>query len=157
MVNKKRPARYSKAYKQGIESLTDELLMAVQWNRPSLLVAVHSRKTEQGKAMAEIKSRMEQNQLSVRVIEAGEGLDTTLSLVHSPAAEREIVFLSGFANDDVYRVLNLHRETLVEKKMRLVLWLTKAESVALAHHAPDFWAFRHRVVEFAPGRLKKAS
>ena len=32
--------------------------------------------------------------------------------------------------------------------MRVIIWLAGDESIDLSRHAPDFWAFRHRVVEF---------
>jgi tetratricopeptide (TPR) repeat protein len=49
---------------------------------------------------------------------------------------------------NAYRALNLRRELFIERGLRVVFWLTEGEAVALAQHAPDFWAFRHRVVEF---------
>ena len=74
-------------------------------------------------------------------------------------------FISGIGrNNDagrgvIYRALNFQRELLVENRIILVLWLGTPEAAELALQAPDFWAFRHRVVEFAPDRggTKKAS
>ena len=51
-----------------------------------------------------------------------------------------------------YRALNMQRELFVENRVKAVLWLTTAEAANLARHAPDFWAFRHRVVEFVSQR-----
>jgi tetratricopeptide (TPR) repeat protein len=44
--------------------------------------------------------------------------------------------------------LNLHRETLIEQKVKAVFLLTMREASNLPSYAPDFWAFRHRVLEF---------
>lgn len=42
----------------------------------------------------------------------------------------------------------MRRELLVDYRIRVIVWVTAAETVDLSRHAPDFWAFRHRVVEF---------
>ena len=52
----------------------------------------------------------------------------------------------GYSN--AYRALNMHREYLVEEAIKVIFWLTEGEARQLAHHAPDFWAFRHLVVAF---------
>jgi tetratricopeptide (TPR) repeat protein len=54
----------------------------------------------------------------------------------------------GKGGFNAYRALNMRREFFVDNEMRIVLWLTKKEASNLPRHAPDFWAFRHRVVEF---------
>jgi hypothetical protein len=69
-----------------------------------------------------------------------------------------VFFVTGIGRNDeperrdIYRALNFHREMLVENRVILVLWLAAAEAAELPYLAPDFWAFRHRVVEFAPDR-----
>ena len=62
---------------------------------------------------------------------------------------------SGQADVHAYQTLNNHREFFIENQIRVVFWLTEKEAIDLAHFAPDYWAFRHRViefVEFAPAR-----
>ena len=44
--------------------------------------------------------------------------------------------------------LNYRRELLVEHGIKVVFWLEESRLQWLASGAPDFWAFRHRVVEF---------
>ena len=48
----------------------------------------------------------------------------------------------------VYQSLDEQREFFIENQIRVVIWLTEKEAMDLAHHAPDYWAFRHRVIEF---------
>jgi tetratricopeptide (TPR) repeat protein len=43
----------------------------------------------------------------------------------------------------------------MEHRFRTIFWLTENESRNLPQFAPDFWAFRHRVIEFALDRLHK--
>jgi predicted Zn-dependent protease len=42
----------------------------------------------------------------------------------------------------------MHREYLIEGNIRAIFWLTKNELKQLTRFSPDFWAFRHKVVEF---------
>jgi tetratricopeptide (TPR) repeat protein len=42
----------------------------------------------------------------------------------------------------------MHREYLVEGNIKAIFWLTLNEGKQLARFSPDFWAFRHKVVEF---------
>lgn len=65
-----------------------------------------------------------------------------------------IFFVTGLGNANslssgqVFQALNNNRELLVESRVRIVFWLNGVELAELPRHAPDFWAFRHRVVEF---------
>jgi tetratricopeptide (TPR) repeat protein len=64
-----------------------------------------------------------------------------------------VFFIEGLSeNENSFHSLNVQREMFVEEKIRAIFWLTVAEAATLPRLAPDFWAFRHRVVEFAPGR-----
>jgi tetratricopeptide (TPR) repeat protein len=58
----------------------------------------------------------------------------------------------GTRNANAYRALNMRRELLVDYDIRALFWLNKAESRSLSRIAPDFWAFRHRVIDFSPAR-----
>lgn len=157
---------YSKAFKEGISSLMDEIRLAIQWSRPSILVAVHKGSVGQEKARTRLKKEIEAIGRKVRSIEAKrENLNVIQSILGSPEREKTVFFITAIgSNDDperrdIYRALNFQREMLVENRIILVLWLAAAEAAELPLLAPDFWAFRHRVVEFAPERsaAKKAS
>lgn len=157
---------YSKAFKQGISSLMDEIRLAVRWSRPSILVAVHQGSAGQEKARARLKKEIEAIGKKVRSIQANtENLNVIQSILSSPEREKTIFFVIGIGRMDeierrnIYRALNFQREMLVENRIILVLWLASTEAVELPHLSPDFWAFRHRVVEFAPdrGAAEKAS
>jgi hypothetical protein len=154
---KARPGFYSKAFEQGIASLVDEIQLASRWSRPSILVAVHPGSAGQAKARARLKQEVEALGRRVQALEAGRGNPIRAALVH-PRREQSVFFLAGIGRigeaerREVYRALNFHRELLVEQRIILVLWLAAAEAAELPRLAPDFWAFRHRVVEFAPDR-----
>src|SRR3990172_4054843 len=150
---------YSKAFKQGIASLMDEIQLAFQWSRPSILVAVHKGSAGQEKARTRLRKEIDAIGKKVRGVEANpKNLDVIQSVLKFPDTANTVFFISGIGRNSesdrrsIYRALNFHRETLVENRIVLVLWLASAEAAELPHLAPDFWAFRHRVVEFAPDR-----
>ena len=47
-----------------------------------------------------------------------------------------------------YATVSLQREYFVERQVRAVIWMTPNEISKMMHAVPDFWAYRHRVIEF---------
>jgi tetratricopeptide (TPR) repeat protein len=76
----------------------------------------------------------------------------------APLSDQTVFFVSnidwggGEDGKAAYRALNLYRELLVENRIKAVFWLTPNEAANLPRYAPDFWAFRHRYLEFASPR-----
>ena len=145
----------SKSFREGIDILMDELTLALQWQRPSILLAVHKSKAGQAKAQETLKREIiKKNKNVKRVKISGTAPDVIKILCKTPDHDELVFFVSGIGietgkkSGDVYRALNMHREWLVEEQIRVIFWLTNSEAAHLPHHAPDFWAFRHRVVEF---------
>jgi hypothetical protein len=148
---------HSKSFKEGIEILMDEITLACQWQRPSILLAIHASKTEQIKAQQALEKKIVKLNKRVKLIKAASKTPDVISIMCKTTNQDEIVFyISEFENAEgvidgkIYNGLNMHRELLVEQHVRVVFWLTELEAEKLPHRAPDFWAFRHRVVEFAP-------
>jgi len=162
MPGRTNPGFFSKSFKEGISSLMDELKLAFQWGRPSILVAVHREAgTGQEKARAKLSREIEAAGRTVREIEANrENPNIIQSILKSAPRADTVFFVSGIGRhakaerNEIYRALNFHREMLVDHRIILVLWLASTEAAELPLQAPDFWAFRHRVVEFAPDRKK---
>jgi len=79
--------------------------------------------------------------------------DVPMILVQNPDHERTVYFITGLkwgggkGGNNAYRALNMRREFFIDNQMRVVLWLTRSEAAHLPRQAPDFWAFRHRVIE----------
>jgi hypothetical protein len=153
---------HSKSFKEGMQILMDEIELAFQWQRPSILLAVHNSKIGQVKTQQAFEKELIKTNKKVKSIEAAGKTPDVIGTMCKIANHDEIVFfVSGIGNGEdlisgnIYGALNMHRELLVEQHIRVVFWLTELEAANLPHHAPDFWAFRHRVVEFAPGRRTK--
>lgn len=148
--------KHSKAFDEGIATLIDEIKLAIQWSRPSILLAVHTSKRGQDRAMDTLALKIQkQNQQIVHIQIENE--TNILSLFQKQSNfSKSVFFITGLGEKQVvYSSFNLHREFFVEQSIRAIFWLTEAESINLPRFAPDFWAFRHRVVEFAPGRVSK--
>ncbi len=150
---------HSKAFTEGINSLYDEIQLAFQWQRPSILLAIHNTTGGQLIAQQFLEKKLQKVKQTVkRFTPQKDNPDVINVICSSQEPAKTVFFISGLENanqlsdGDVYRALNLHREHLVEKKVIAVFWLTELEASRLPRFAPDFWAFRHRVVEFAPQR-----
>jgi hypothetical protein len=161
MSNPVVPGRLS--FEEDINILLEELVLAGKWDRPSILLAVHKSKFGQDKAQAELQERLTGLGQDVKRIKVDpEHSDVPhLTQALSSGARKPIYFVSnldwggGLDRKDAYRALNIYREIFVDHRLRLVLWLTINEAATLARLAPDFWAFRHRVVEFTGQRIPK--
>jgi tetratricopeptide (TPR) repeat protein len=150
---------YSKAFSQGINSLYDEIQLAFQWHRPSILLAIHNTTGGQLVAKQFLEKKLLKDRYVVQHITPQKDSPDVINTIRAFTEHKKTVFfVSGLENanqlsdGNVYRGLNLHREHLVEQKICAVFWLTELEAAKLPRFAPDFWAFRHRVVEFAPQR-----
>jgi len=65
-----------------------------------------------------------------------------------PAGKVLMVTGIGGLGMPAYRSLNYQRERLVEGQVKVVFWLTGEEVRSLATGAPDFWAWKHRIIDF---------
>jgi tetratricopeptide (TPR) repeat protein len=80
--------------------------------------------------------------------------DIPLILAESQNRDKTLFFVTGLrwgggrGRKKAYQALNVHREYLIDCKVRAIFWLTPKEAASLPRYAPDFWAFRHRVFEF---------
>ena len=148
---------HSKAFKEGLGILTEEIELASQWNRPSILLAVHNSKTGRIDAQRSLEREIVKRDRRVAHINIeSANPDVIRVMSETPNSGEMVFFVSGIENADqasdgkVYRALNIRRELLVERRICVVFWLNESEAASLPRLAPDFWAFRHRVVEFAP-------
>jgi tetratricopeptide (TPR) repeat protein len=150
---------HSKSSKEGLGILTDEIELALRWKRPCILIAVHKSKAGQIKTQEKLGQEISKKGGKVLHITA-ENTDTDLIRLMSERNQSDniVFFVSELDSANrtfgggVYMALNLKREILVDEKICAVFWLNESEAATLPRLAPDFWAFRHRSVEFAPTR-----
>jgi len=152
-------------FDETIDFLLEELAQAMKWDRPSILLAVHKSKLSQNKAESALKNKLKKIGANViEIVVSIESPDAVQSILASKAdVAKDVFFISnidqggGEDGRNAYRALNLYRETIIENKVKVVLWLTTNEEIKLPKYAPDFWAFRHRVVEFSSTHQSKES
>ena len=145
-----------KSFEENIKTLSGELELAIRWKRPSLLLAICKSKLTQYRAEKALeKSARKLGQNIVRISVDAKHPDAARLILENGSSDQSIFFVSNLdqgGGDDgknAYRTLNIYREHFVERAVRCVFWLTLAEASNLPKFAPDFWAFRHRVIEFA--------
>jgi len=149
----------SKSFAENISVLFEELKLAIKWNRPSILLAICKSRSGQIKAENDLKNKLQPLGISVIKIEvSGRSPFVFQQILNLNNGDKIVFFISNIAwgggpgGKDTYRNLNMDREILVENQIKAVFWLTRTEALNLPTYAPDFWAFRHQVVEFAASR-----
>jgi len=150
------PLELDDSFEEHVATLYGELEQAIKWDRPSILLAIYS--SEFIRADAEEALTAELNKLGQTVthyrVSGQDNADIALSLSQQPDSDRTVFFVSGLQwgggedGGNAYRALNYRREYFVDYHIRVIFWISEEEAVALPTHAPDFWAFRHRVIEF---------
>ncbi|MGB8212435.1 MAG: hypothetical protein WCE68_02645 [Anaerolineales bacterium] len=143
------------SFEERIGMLFEELSLAIQWQRPSILLASYESEEVRGKAELALEKRLaEIGQKIVSFPVDEEHFDIARLLSHDPQREQAVYSVTGLsrgggkAGANAYRALNIRREYFVDYAIRAILWLTREEAIELSQQAPDFWAFRHRVVDF---------
>jgi hypothetical protein len=149
-------ADYTEPFEDRIDILFRELELATKWQCPSLLLAIYSSEYVHGDAQLALENRLlDLGQKAHHIIvKSPDDADIPLLISELTDLSNAVVFVEGLrwgggeADINAYRALNKHREFFIENRIRVVFWLTETEAIDLAHHAPDYWAFRHRVIEF---------
>lgn len=147
-----------------IATLLEEIDLAIKWDRPSILLAVYPSEIINNQAQDSLEKQLEWlGQKVTRIKVDKENFDLAWFLSQFEQHEKVVFFISGLrwgggrSRSNTYQALNMRREIFVDEKIRLVIWLNQKEASDLPHHAPDFWAFRHRVVEFPDTASTKLS
>lgn len=155
---------HSKAFKEGLGILVEEIELALHWHRPSILLAVHNSSTGRIETQQTLEREIIKKGRQVKHLRVESASPDVIRIMsETPKSENMVFFVSGLENADrtsdgkVYRALNIRRELIVERQICVVFWLNESEAANLPRLAPDFWAFRHRAVEFAPkhGTIKQ--
>lgn len=143
-------------FDERVDRLFRELDLAIKWNRPSILLAVYSSEFVRADTEAALSAKLRELGQTVTPyrVTGEDNADIPLHLSQHPEKAKTVFSISGLQwgggkdGRNAYRALNIRREYFVDYLIRAVFWLTKKEAIALPNYAPDFWAFRHRVVEF---------
>ncbi len=144
----------SEPFQERIERLFRELRLAIKFNRPAILFAVYRSDLVRAEADAQLARKLtDLGQHIVRIQVSQTDYDVPALLANYPNRENTVFFVRNLRwgedeGREAYRALNIRREYFVEERLHAVFWLTETELRDLAIFATDFWAFRHRTVEF---------
>ncbi len=142
------------SFQTRVERLKRQLELAIRYDRPLLLLVIYASEWVRLEVERELRHALGTLGQRVETVQVNaEHTDIAEWVLNRPERQQTVFFVRGFSYGGadelaVYRTLNLRREDFIEGRVRILFWLTKGEVVRLAEHAPDFWAFRHRVVEF---------
>lgn len=150
-----RAAETAASFEERLDILSAELELAVKWQRPCILLVVYSSEY----VRADVEGALENclidlGQKSVHLsVRDRDPQDVVPFFQEFKDPAHAIFVIDGFRwgkgdEASVYSTISLQWEYFVERQIRAVLWLTQNEIVKLAHSAPEFWANRHRVIEF---------
>lgn len=151
-----KPGLALEPFEDRIDMLFKELELAIKWQRPSILLAIYGSEYLHADAATSLENQLRASGRNVDYIRGQDGhaLDIVQAIGSVDDLENTIFFVDGLrwaAHGDswgAYRALNQSREFFVAHRVRIIFWLTEDEASSLARYAPDYWAFRHRVVEF---------
>lgn len=149
------PPAVLESFAERLDVLFRELELAIQWQRPSILFVIYRSEYARMEATLTLTRQLEevgQQVVSLSLVELSQS-DLAVRLTSLPDPAQTVIFVQGAADlaemdTSLYTGLDRQCDTLLDHEVRMVLWLTEGETICLARYAPDFWALRHRVVEF---------
>src|SRR5690242_246490 len=143
------------SFDERVEILTRELELAIQWNRPSLLLVLYNSEYVRADVESALENFLIESGLKVARIDLNEkaGAQVIQYMHELPNLENVVFFFTGSKRQPLEQVglfmeLNHHKDILNTKKIKFVFWLTQSEITRLAFCAPELWSARQRVVEF---------
>jgi len=97
----------------------------------------------------EIKQLLNEHGLEALNVNAGEHKDLP-SFFSSGSSGQTVFFVHNMEKGfpDALRYLNFKREDIIDHQVKAVFWVTEKELTRIGNEAPDFFAFRNRVIEF---------
>ncbi len=132
-----------------VSRLANYLTRAYKYNKPSILFAMYLSEFLRSDVEKSLKSALIEQGLEVVSVDAGNNKD--LPSYFSSVNSGNTVFSvhnmeKGFP--EALQYLNFKREELIEHHVKAVFWVREEELARISLEAPDFFAFRNRVVEF---------
>lgn len=139
-------------FDERLELIWKELELAIQWNRPSVLLVVYNSEYVRADAETALKNLLIERKQKIVHIHTQETPEISIiSLLRKfQTAEGHIFFIHGTGAEqrNILAKLGNHKDILNRKKIRIVIWLTAKGLTDLAHNARDIWECRQHVIEF---------
>ncbi len=144
------------AFPARVSRLGAYITRASQHGKASILFAMYLSEFLRVEVENSLETSLREQGLETVRVDAGEHKD--LPQYFSSHNSGKSVFLvhnleNGFP--DAIQFLNFKRETLIEQKVKAIFWVREEELARITLEAPDFFAFRNRVVEFMDAPTEK--
>jgi len=132
-----------------ISRLGNYLIRAHEHNKASILFALYLSEYVRADVEKEIKQLLNEHGLEALNVDAGEHKDLP-SFFSSGSSGQTVFFVHNMEKGfpDALRYLNFKREDIIDHQVKAVFWVTEKELTRIGNEAPDFFAFRNRVIEF---------
>jgi tetratricopeptide (TPR) repeat protein len=129
--------------------LSNYLNRAHRHDKPSILFALYLSEFLRSGVERSLSTLLKEQGLRVVSVDAGEKKDLP-SFFSSIDSDNTVFFVHGIEKgfSEVLQFLNFKREELVCDRVKVIFWVTEEELSRISREAPDFFAFRNRVVEF---------
>ena len=129
--------------------LSNYLNRAHRHYKPSILFALYLSEFLRSDVERSLITHLKEQGLRVVGVDAGEQKDLP-SFFSSIDSDNAVFFVHNIEKGfpEVLQFLNFKREELVEDRVKVIFWVTEEEISRISREAPDFFAFRNRVVEF---------
>lgn len=137
-----------------VEGIFRELELSIQWNRPIILFAVYGSEYVRQSIQSDLENHLfdiGQDAVHIKLSEHV-GQNVSQFLLLDRADNRVFILSSGTLSPDAqqrcFGMFNDQRDYFMENNVRALFWLTQSEIINFARIAPEFWSFRHWVIEF---------
>ena len=132
-----------------VSRLGNYLIRAHKYNKASILFALYLSEYVRADVEKEIRQLLDEHGLESLSVDAGENKDLP-SFFSSSSSGQTVFFVHNMEKGfpDALRYLNFKREDIIDHQVKAIFWVTDKELTRIGNEAPDFFAFRNRVVEF---------
>ena len=145
-------------FKLQAEKIRSEIELALHWKTPIIIAVIYSTShvlVDMKNVLTQEFSVLEKRFVPILLNEDNPNL---VELIKDFDFAHSVFSVTGLNNGggqdqaNAYRFLNYHREYFIENNVRLLLWLRPEEFQQMALFSPDFWAFRHSVIDLTRNR-----
>ena len=143
------------SFDERVEILSNELELAIKWDRSAALLVVYNSEYIRADAETALENCLVQQGQKVIHIKMDDmpGFNLITILQHYPADDNQVFFIneknqSFSRHSNLFTKLGHHKDILVDKKLRLVFWISPRTASEMLRCAPDLWEYRQRVIEF---------
>jgi len=132
-----------------VSRLGNYIIRAHKYDKPSILFALYMSDFLRADVEISLEKSIKEHGLKVMSVDAGRNKDIP-TFISSMNSDNTVFLVHNIENGfpEVLPFLNFKREELVEHHAKVLFWVKEEELARISLEAPDFFAFRSRVVEF---------